>query len=53
MAHVAKKKAKRKPVTIYSKILNSLENKDYKYRTLQGIAKERCLRVYSYEDSVY
>jgi hypothetical protein len=40
MAHVAKKKAKKNSVSIYSKILNSLESKDYRYRTLQGVAKE-------------
>ena len=41
MAHVAKKKAKRKPVTIYSKILNSLENKVLRGKIKAAIVKAK------------
>jgi len=40
MPKVVKKKGKKQSSSLYVKILNSLENKDYRYRTISGIAKE-------------
>ncbi|MBB1337828.1 hypothetical protein [Pseudoalteromonas sp. SR44-2] len=37
---VAQKKAKNQSSSLYVRILNSLENKNYRYRTIHGISKE-------------